>query len=357
MSIMDPNKQKVILEDTLKYIYELLPSVRLEHPPIEKVMIIIDGTAKSRTVILIARELNKYFNTKIDIIFFFSEKFRVSTEAILMSYEDSLAFTHEHLRSESFEIKGSVVEHADMLKIFLDDSFKNTTYDLIIIPSSFIGMKDEEIKEEDLEKAEAKVVVIGDIFEYLLEEIQEIPVLVVESEKVDLSMLWKNICLLLGNSNQLSHMCETALRFSLKNTEIKGLINISPSFHEEKTDVEFEQFVNKNNKDLNRFVQANSEIFKEVNKLKEFKLITTDKIIDIKNQLTVCGKKYGLLMIYMPTKHSSLAGFFIEFLEDPEVTFPILIIKKKIESPNKRKPKEEIPEEVKERKNEGIDGD
>ena len=158
---------------------------------------------------------------------------------------------------------------------------------------------------------------------------KKIPVLVVESEKVNLNMLWKNICIFLGNSTQLSHMSETALRFSLKNTEIKGLLNISRDFYEEKTYDEFDQFVNKNKKELKRFVQANSKIFKEVNKLEEFNLITTDKIADIKNQLAVCGQNCGFLMIYMPTKHSSLAGFFIEFLEDPEVTFPILIIKKK----------------------------
>jgi len=327
---MDPNKQKVILEDTLKKISELLPSVKIEQPPIEKALIIVDGTAKSRTVIQIAGELNKHFKTKIDIIYFFSEKFKAATDLILTSYEDSLAFTREHLRSESFLIKGPVVKNAAMLKTTLDIAFKDTIYDLIIIPSSFIGMKEVEMKKEDLEKTEAKVVVIGDIFEYLLEEVKDIPLLVVESAKVNLSMLWKNICLFLGNSTQLSRMSETALRFSLKNTEIKGLVNISRDFHEEKTDDEFGQFVNKNIKELKRFVQANSEIFKEVNKLKEFNLITTDKIADIKNQLTVCGKNYGFLMIYMPTKHSSLAGFFIEFLEDPDITFPILIIKKKI---------------------------
>ena len=333
MSIGDPNKQKVILKETLKKISELLPSVRLELPPIENALIIIDGTAKSRTVVLLSGELNKHFNTKIDIIYFYSEQSRVADEVAIESYEDSLAFTNEHLRSEAFEIKGPVVENTEMLKIVLDNAFKNTTYDLIIIPSSFIGMKEVQMKEEDLEETEAKVVVIGEIFDYLLEEVKDIPVLVVESEKVNLNMLWKNICIFLGSSTQLIHMCETALRFSLKNTKIRGLINISRSFHEENTDDEYEQLVNKNKEELNRFEQANFEIFKEVEKFKEFNLITTDKIGDIKNQFAVYGKDLGFLMIYMPTKHSSLAGFFIEFLEDPEITFPILIIKKKITPP------------------------
>jgi hypothetical protein len=347
MSIGDPNKQKVIFQETLKKISELLPSVRLEQPPIKNALVIVDGTAKSRTAVLIAGELSKHFNTKIEIIFFFSEKFRAAIDVKIESYEDSLAFTHEHLRSEDFEIKCPVIENAEMLKIILDDSFKNTTYDLIIIPSSFMGMKEVHTKEEDIEETEAEVVVIGEIFEYLLEEIEDIPVLVVESEKVNLNMLWKNICIFLGNSTQLSHMSETALRFSLKNTEIKGLINISRSFHEEETDDEFEQIVNKNKKELKRFEQANFEIFKEVENFKGFNLITTDKISVIKNQLVVCGKNSGFLMIYMPTKHSSLAGFFIEFLEDPEITCPILIIKKKITPPIIEKQKEEIPKKLK----------
>jgi len=347
MSIGDPDKQKIIYKETLKKISELLPSVRLEQPPIKNALIIIGGTAKARTVVLLAGELNKHFNTKIDIIFFYSEQSKVADEVTKESFEDSLAFTHEHLRSDDFEIIGPVVENTEMLKITLDNAFKNTTYDLIIIPSSFIGMKEVQMKEEDLEETEAEVVVIGEIFEYLLEEVKDIPVLVVESEKVNLNMLWKNICMFLGNSTQLSHMSETALRFSLKNTDIRGLINISRSFHEEKTDDEFEQFINKNKEELNIFVQANFEIFKEVEKFKDFNLITTDEISVIKNQLVVCGRALGFLMIYMPTKHSSLAGFFIEFLEDPEITFPILIVKKKITPPIIEIKKEEIPKKLK----------
>ena len=347
MSIGDPEKQKVIYKEALKKISELLPSVRLEQPPIENALIIIGGTAKARTVVLLAGELNKHFNTKIDIISFYSEQSKVSDEVTKESFEDSLTFTHEHLRSDDFEIISPVVENTETLKITLDNAFKNTTYDLIIIPSSFIGMKEVHMKEEDLEETEAEVVVIGEIFEYLLEEVKDIPVLVVESEKVNLNMLWNNICIFLGNSTQLSHMSETALRFSLKNTEIKGLINISRSFHEEETDDEFEQIVNNNKKELKRFEQANFEIFKEVEKFKGFNLITTDKISVIKNQLVVCGKNSGFLMIYMPTKHSSLAGFFIEFLEDPEITCPILIIKKKITPPIIEKQKEEIPKKLK----------
>ncbi|NPD87763.1 MAG: universal stress protein [Asgard group archaeon] len=350
MSLRDPKGHKIILEETYKKISELLPSVGFEQPPIENALIIVDGTARSRTAILIAGELNKHFNTKIDIIHFYPEQSVIAEEIAKESYEDSLAFTYEHLRSEVIEIKGPVVENTETLKIILDNTIKNTTYDLIIIPSSVIGMKKEKKKDENLKKTEAKVVVIGEIFDYLLEDIKDIPVLVVESEKVNLKMLWKNICIFLGNSTQLSYMCEKALRFSLKNTEIRGLVNVSRSFHEEKTDDEFEQFVNRNKKDLNRFVQANFELFKEVEKFKEFNLSTTDKIDDIKNLLAVCGENLGFLIIYMPTKHSSLAGFFIEFLEDPEITFPILIAKKKITPPIKENRKEDIPEEEKRKK-------
>ncbi|MCE7743436.1 MAG: hypothetical protein GOP50_13375, partial [Candidatus Heimdallarchaeota archaeon] len=104
MSIGDPNKQKVVLEETLKKISELLPSVKLEQPPIANVLIIIGGTAKSRTTVLLAGELNKHFNTKIDILPFFSERLRAANEVTKESFEDALAFTHEHLRSDAFEI-------------------------------------------------------------------------------------------------------------------------------------------------------------------------------------------------------------------------------------------------------------
>ncbi|OLS32071.1 MAG: hypothetical protein HeimAB125_12670 [Candidatus Heimdallarchaeota archaeon AB_125] len=350
MSSRDPYKQNGILQETLKKVSELLPSVRLEQPPIEKALIILKGTSKSRTAVLLAGELNKHFNTKIEIIYYFSEQSRAASDVTRVSYEDSLAFTHKHLRSEIFEIKGPVVENRKTLKKVLDDSFKKANYDLIIIPSSFIGMQEEKMDDENLEESEAKVVIIGEIFEYLLEEVPDIPVLVVESEKIDLNMLWNNICIFLGNSIQLSHMCETALRYSLKNTEIRGLINISRSFHEEDTDVEFEQFINKNEKELSRFEKANSDVFKEVKKFKDFTLMTVDKIGVIKNQLEVCGKDYGFLMIYMPTKHSSLAGFFIEFLEDPTITCPILIVKRKIKPPILEKPKEKISKKEKKKK-------
>ncbi len=346
MSLRDPKKHEVILEETYKQISELLPSVKIDQPPIEIVLIIVDGTAKSRTAILIAGELNKHFDTKINIIYFYPEQLISAEEVPKESYEDSLAFSHEHLRSDAFAIIDPVVKKTEMLKTILDYAIKNTTYDLIIIPSSLIGMKEVKMKEEDLNKIEAQVVVIGEIFDYLLEDVKDIPVLVVESAKVNLNMLWKNIFIFLANSTQLSYMCQKALRFSLKNTEISCLINVSRSFHEEKTDDEFEQFVNKNKVEQNRFVNANSEIFKEVGKFKEFNLITTDRIGVIKNQLTICGKNTGFLIMYMPTKHSGLAGFFIEFLEDPEITFPILIVKRKITAPFKEKQKEEILKKI-----------
>jgi hypothetical protein len=350
MSLRDTNKHEVILEETYKKISELLPSVKLEQPPIKNALIIVDGTAKARTAILIAGELNKHFNTKINIIYFYPELLICAEEVPKESYEDSLAFTSEHLRSDVFANIGPVVTNTEMLKTILDYAIKKTTYDLIIIPSSLIGMKEAKTKEEDLKKIEAQVVVIGEIFDYLLEDVKDIPVLVVESEKVNLNMLWKNICIFLGNSTQLSYMCGKAMKFSLKNTEISGLINVSRNFHEEKTDDEFKQFVNRNKEELNRFVQVNFELFKEVKKFKEFNLITTDRIGVIKNQLEVCGKNLGFLIMYMPTKHSSLAGFLIEFLEDPEITFPILIVKRKIIPPVKEKLKEDIPKREKRKK-------
>ncbi|MCG3222789.1 MAG: universal stress protein, partial [Candidatus Heimdallarchaeota archaeon] len=136
MSLRDPKKHEVILKETYKQMSELLPSVKIDQPPIENVLIIVDGTAKSRTALLIAGELNKHFNTKINIIYFYPEQSIIAEEVPKASYEDSLAFTNEHLRSDVFAIIGPVVTNTEMLKTILDYAIKNTTYDLIIIPSS-----------------------------------------------------------------------------------------------------------------------------------------------------------------------------------------------------------------------------
>ncbi|MHA1954502.1 MAG: hypothetical protein ACW96U_11215, partial [Candidatus Heimdallarchaeaceae archaeon] len=119
MSIQDRDKQKAALEKTLQKFTELLPSVSPVPSPVKKALVIINGTAKSRTAVLLAEELNRNFGTGIDVICFHSEQKPEIDSTTKESYEDTLAFAYEHLRSEEFEIKGHCVENIDMLKNIL----------------------------------------------------------------------------------------------------------------------------------------------------------------------------------------------------------------------------------------------
>jgi len=104
MAIQDKDKQKEALEKTLQKFSELLPSVNPEVHPAERALVIIDGTAKSKAAVLCAGELNRHFGTKIDVICFYTEQPPTAAETSRESYEDSLAFAYEHLKSEDFEI-------------------------------------------------------------------------------------------------------------------------------------------------------------------------------------------------------------------------------------------------------------
>ncbi|MHA1516385.1 MAG: hypothetical protein ACTSPF_12680 [Candidatus Heimdallarchaeaceae archaeon] len=132
MAIQDRDKQKSALKKTLRKFTELLPSVKPEVPPAEKALAIIDGTAKSKAAVLCAGELNRHFGTKIDVVCFYTEQPSTTSETTKESYEDSLAFAYEHLRSEDFEIKGEVVENLENLKSILDNVIMTTEYDIIM---------------------------------------------------------------------------------------------------------------------------------------------------------------------------------------------------------------------------------
>jgi len=344
MSIQDKDKQKAELEKTLQKFTELLPSVSPEPKKIDKALVIINGTAKSRAAVLLARELNRYFQTYIDVVCFYTEQKPERVETTKESYEDSLAFAYEHLKSEDFEIKGQIVENVEMLKTILDSVLKTTDYDLIIIPSSFIGIKETKIFEDEEEDTEASITVMGDIFEYLL-DFPDIPLMLVESEKLNIELLWKNICIFFSGSSQINHLVEKALKFSVKKAEFHLLINIAPSFHEDKNEEEFEAYIKKNKEDLERFERANLEVFKEASRFVDFHLISTDDVEVFKSELLTFGKDVGILIIHMPSKHSSLYGFFIDLLEDAEITFPILISKKRVTPKIEEKEEEkEFPE-------------
>ncbi|MHA1592667.1 MAG: hypothetical protein ACTSUP_09370, partial [Candidatus Heimdallarchaeaceae archaeon] len=140
MSIQDRDKQKTAIEKTVQKFAALLPSVRPQPNPAKKALVLIDGTSISRTSVLAAEQLNHHFGTKIDVVCFYSENIPTEAKTSKQSYEDSLTFAYEHLRSDEFEIKGQVVESVEMLRSILDAILKEGEYDLIIVPSSFIGI-------------------------------------------------------------------------------------------------------------------------------------------------------------------------------------------------------------------------
>ena len=109
MSLPDRDKQKASIGREFIKFSELMPSVNPAQPPIKKTLVLIDGSLKSRAAVLLAGEINRFFGTKIDVICFYADH----KEAPLLpkeSYEVSLAFAYEHLKSEDFEIKGTNVQ-------------------------------------------------------------------------------------------------------------------------------------------------------------------------------------------------------------------------------------------------------
>ncbi len=170
MAIQDRDKQKEALEKSLQKFSELLPSVNPEAPSAERALVIIDGTAKSKAAVLCAEELNRHFGSKIDVICFYTEQPPTAEETSMKSYEDSLAFAYEHLKSEDFEIKGEVVENLENLRSILDNVINTTDYDIIILPSSFIGLKEVHFETNGDEDTEASTTVLGNLFDYEKQE-------------------------------------------------------------------------------------------------------------------------------------------------------------------------------------------
>ncbi|MHA1200346.1 MAG: hypothetical protein ACTSQF_13550, partial [Candidatus Heimdallarchaeaceae archaeon] len=304
MAIQDRDKQKSELEKTMKKFSKLLPSVKPEVVPAERALVVIDGTAKSKAAVLVAEELNRHFGTKIDVICFYTEQPPSTTEASKESDEVSLSYAYEHLKSDDFEIKGEVYENIENLKAILDNVIQSVEYDIILVASSFIGLKETKIEIDEDEDTEASITVLGDVFEYLLEGIKNIPVLLIESEKINLELLWKNIAIVFSNTNQLSYLFEKAMKFSLKKSEIHLLINIDPIFHEDKNKEQMEALLKKSTEDLERFEKANSQVFKESSRYVDTHLLSTDKFDNFKKELHTFGKDVGILIIYMPSRHS-----------------------------------------------------
>ena len=218
MSLPDRDKQKASIDRELIKFSELIPSERTVHPPIKKALALIDGSSKSRAAVLLAGELNRKNGTKIDVLCFYSEQDQ--TDTLLPSkesYDVSFAFAYEHLKSEDFEIKGQVLEDISMFNQILDAILNSGEYDLIIIPSSFIGIKKIEKTNAD-DESDAKITVMGDIFEFLIEE-NDLPLLLVESEKINIERLWTDIGIIVNSHTNLRYCIEKAIQFSNKKAQ------------------------------------------------------------------------------------------------------------------------------------------
>ena len=337
MSLPDRDKQKASIDRELTKFSELIPSVRTVQPPINKALALIDGSSKSRAAVLLAEELNRKNGTKIDVLCFYSEQHQIDTLLPSKeSYDDSFAFAYEHLKSEDFEIKGQVLEDVSMFNQILDTILNSGEYDLIIIPSSFIGIKKTEITDAD-DESDAKITVMGDIFEFLIQG-NNIPLLLVESEKINIEQLWNNIGIIVNSHTNLRYCIEKAIQFSNKKAQFHAIIDINPQYHEDLVPEEFEELCKKQKEEMEIFSRANSEVFKDISRFIDYNLLSTNKIKEIKDLLISFGKDIGILIFYLHSKHASLYGLFIDMLTDPDIVFPILITKKEVKE-------EEISEE------------
>ena len=347
MSLPDRDKQKASIDRELIKFSELIPSVRTVQPPINKALALIDGSSKSRAAVLLAEELNRKNGTKIDVLCFYSEQHQ--TDTLLPSkesYDVSFAFAYEHLKSEDFEIKGQVLEDITMFNQILDAILNSGEYDLIIIPSSFIGIRKTEITTAD-DESDAKITVMGDIFEFLIQG-NNIPLLLVESEKINIEQLWNNIGIIVNSHTNLRYCIEKAIQFSNKKAQFHAIIAINPQYHEDLVPEEFEELCKKQKEEMDIFSRANSEVFKDISRFIDYNLLSTNKIKEVKDLLISFGKDIGILIFYLHSKHASLYGLFIDMLTDPDIVLPILITKKEVKEEDISKKEETSEEEISE---------
>ncbi|MCK4845341.1 MAG: universal stress protein, partial [Candidatus Heimdallarchaeota archaeon] len=298
MSLPDRDKQKASIDRELTKFSDLIPSVRTVHPPIKKALALIDGSSKSRAAVLLAEELNRKDGTKIDVLCFYSEQHQ--TDTLLPSkesYEDSFAFAYEHLKSEDFEIKGQVLEDISMFNQILDAILNSGEYDLIIIPSSFIGIKKLEIPNA-ADESDAKITVMGDIFEFLIGG-NDLPLLLVESEKINIERLWTDIGIIVNSHTNLRYCIEKAIQFSNKKALFHAIINLNPQYYEDLASEEFEELCKKQKEEMETFKRANSEVFKDISRFVDFNLLSTNKIKEVKDLLISFGKDIGILVFYL----------------------------------------------------------
>ncbi|MHA2309726.1 MAG: hypothetical protein ACXABJ_10640 [Candidatus Heimdallarchaeaceae archaeon] len=316
---------------------DLLPSIKPGAQKIENVLVLIDGSRRSRVAVLFAEEIRIFFKAKVDVICFHTEQ--ETDKSTHYSYEESLAFAHDQLSTKEFSIKGEVVEDIEALQMTLEAILSSTEYDLIALPSSFIGLKRKITKEQQEEK-EAQVLMMGEVFNYLLES-NDIPVVILESQQLNTKQLWKHIGLVTGSIMNLSELIEKAIQFSVKGANINSILTMNRNLFEDLSDEEFSDFIQEKKDRLHKFEKANTEVFKDSKRFISFDLVSIKSIGELKKQMISFGRELGLLMIYLPSKLSSLYGLFVDLLSDPEITAPLVIRTKEIVLKTTKKPEEE----------------
>ncbi|MHA1304479.1 MAG: universal stress protein [Candidatus Heimdallarchaeaceae archaeon] len=343
--------QTEVIEEQKQKFANLLPSIEPAAKPIKNVLVLIDGSKKSRTVVLLAEELRLFFQAKVDVICFYAKQETDIDDVSKESYENSLSFAYEHLSSKDYAIKGHVVEDIDGLRATIDAIVHATDYDLIAVPSSFIGMKKTITKKEE-EEEEARTEIMGDVFNYLLEE-NNIPVLIVESQELNTEEIWKHTGIVTSSIPRLGDLIEKAIQYSIKGAYIHAILTINRYFYQDLSDEQFDNLVAKQKEEIQKFERANLEVFKDSNRFIDFEVLALYSHEELKKQMISFGKDLGLLIIYLPTKLSNLYGLFIDLLSDPDITVPLLIITEEIKKKEiKVKTKAELKNEKEKEKEE-----
>ncbi len=339
------------IEKRMQKFSDLMPSIRVSINNVKRALVLIDGSVKSQTTILLSEELNRNFGAKIDLVCFYAKENVEDREINKQKYEGILNYAQEHLKSDDFVIKGEVVESVQGLIEIIQVILGSNEYDVIIVPTSFVGIREKlEVKDEDEEETQIRL--MGDVFGYLLEK-TETPVLLVESEKLNVEQLWKNVTVLIPNHNYLACAIDKALNCTQKNSVINVIINLNPQLFPDESHRTLEEAIKIEKTEMERFERANSGVFKELNRFIDYQLYAFNEIEQLRECLNSFGRDTGLMFIYLPSKHSSLYGLFVDILEEREIIAPLVILKKQKIMQEPKEEGKEHKEEGKEHKEEG----
>ncbi len=323
MRHLDTKDQSTEIEKTKQKFAGLMPSIQVSLKKVNRALVLIGGTIRSQTAILLSEKFNKKYGSKIDYVLFYSEDIIENAGFSKERYENSLNYIKEKLNSDDFNIKAQDISTIEGLIDVINTLLRSNTYDLLIVSTSFIGLREKQKEEEE---EESHVQLMGNLFEYLLEK-TEVPLLLVESETIDTEHLWKDATILVPNYRFLSTAVEKALYCTQKDASINIIININPQLFPDERDRTLEEFLKTEKEEIEKFERANVEVFKDLSRKVEFNLYSFSEIEQLRECLNNFGKDTGLILIFLRSKHSLLYGLFTEILEHREIFAPLFIIK------------------------------